>query len=36
MESLRQHKPGDTVEILVKRDGKDVKLKATLGSRSHE
>jgi S1-C subfamily serine protease len=36
MESLRQHKPGDTVEILVKRDGKEVKLKATLGSRSHE
>ncbi|HZW34599.1 MAG TPA: M20/M25/M40 family metallo-hydrolase, partial [Isosphaeraceae bacterium] len=36
MESLRRHKPGDTVEILVKRDGKEVKLKATLGSRSHE
>ena len=33
MESLRQHKPGDTVEILVKRDGKEVKLRVKLGSR---
>jgi hypothetical protein len=36
MESLRQHKPGDTVEIRIKRDGKAVTLKATLGSRSRE
>jgi hypothetical protein len=36
MEGLRRHKPGDRVEIIVRRDGKEVKLQATLGSRSHE
>ncbi len=32
-DSLGRRKPGDTVEIAVKRDGKDVTLKVTLGSR---
>lgn len=30
---LREHKPGDEVEIVVKRDGKEVTLKAVLGKR---
>ena len=30
-ESLGRYKPGDTVEVVVKRDGKDVTLKVTLG-----
>jgi hypothetical protein len=34
MESLGRYKPGDRVEIVVKRDGKEIKLQATLGSRS--
>ncbi|MGP0067669.1 MAG: M28 family peptidase [Isosphaeraceae bacterium] len=33
MESMSQYKPGEKVEIVVKRDGKDVKLQVTLGSR---
>jgi hypothetical protein len=32
-QSLGKHKPGETVEVKVKRDGKDVILKITLGSR---
>jgi hypothetical protein len=36
MESLGQHKPGDQVELFVKRDGKEIKLQVTLGSRPHE
>ena len=32
-ESLGRFKPDDTVEVLVKRDGKDVTLKVTLGRR---
>lgn len=33
MESLSTGKPGDVVEVVVKRDGKDVTLKVTLGNR---
>jgi hypothetical protein len=36
MESMGKHKPGDKVEVVVKRDGKEVKLSVTLGSRSSE
>ena len=36
MESLSKHKPGEKVEVVVKRDGKDVKLQVTLGSRPGE
>lgn len=32
MIGLNAHKPGDEVEVVVRRDGKDVPLKATLGS----
>ena len=32
-ESLARHKPGDTVEIVVKRDGKEVTLKVTLAKK---
>ena len=32
-DSLGRAKPGDVVEVVVKRDGKDVTLKVTLGSR---
>ncbi len=32
-DSLGRSKPGDKVEIVVKRDGKDVTLEVTLGSR---
>ena len=32
-DSLARAKPGDVVEVVVKRDGKDVTLKVTLGSR---
>jgi hypothetical protein len=32
-ESLGRYKPGDSVEVLVKRDGMDVTLKVTLGRR---
>ncbi len=32
-ESLGRFKPDDTVEVVVKRDGKDVTLKVTLGRR---
>ena len=31
MESLKGFKPGDKVEVVVKRDGKEVKLQAELG-----
>jgi S1-C subfamily serine protease len=33
MESLSTGKPGDEVEVVVKRDGKDVTLKVKLGNR---
>ena len=33
MESMGRYKPGDKVEVVVKRDGKEVKLQVTLGSR---
>jgi hypothetical protein len=33
MESLGAHKPGDEVDVMVKRDGKEVKLRVKLGSR---
>ena len=33
MAAMNGHKPGETVEIVVKRDGKDVTLKVTLGTR---
>ena len=36
MESMNKHKPGEKVEVVVKRDGKDVKLPVTLGSRPRE
>src|SRR5262249_13878000 len=36
MESLSRHKPGDEVEVLVKRDGKETTLKVTLGARPSE
>jgi len=36
MESMERHKPGDKVDVVVKRDGKDVKLQVTLGSRARE
>jgi len=32
-ETLQRHKPGDAVDVVVKRDGKEVTLKITLGSR---
>jgi len=35
-ESLGRYKPGDTVEIVVKRDGKETTLKVTLGERPRE
>ncbi|MGE3818620.1 MAG: M28 family peptidase [Isosphaeraceae bacterium] len=35
-ESLGNYKPGDTVEVVVKRDGKDVTLKVTLGTKPSE
>ena len=34
MEYLSSRKPGDTVEVIIQRDGKEESLKATLGSRS--
>lgn len=33
---LREHKPGDTIDIVVKRDGKELKLRATLAQRPGE
>jgi S1-C subfamily serine protease len=36
MESLGQHKPGEKVELIIKRDGKDIKLQVTLGNRPRE
>ena len=36
MESLGQHKPGEKVEIVIKRNGKDITLQITLGSRPRE
>lgn len=32
-ESLSQYKPGDVVEVVVRRDGREAKLKVTLGTR---
>ena len=34
METLGAHKPGEEVDVMVKRDGKEVKLRVTMGSRS--
>lgn len=34
MEALSSHKPGDAVDVVVQRDGKDVTLKVVLGTRS--
>ncbi len=34
METLSAHKPGDKVDLVVKREGKEVTLPVTLGSRS--
>ena len=34
METLSAHKPGDEVEVVVQRDGKEVKLRVKLGTRS--
>jgi Peptidase family M28/PDZ domain/PA domain len=36
MEIMNKHKPGEKVDVVVKRDGKDVKLSVTLGRRSPE
>ncbi len=36
METLGRHKPGDKVDVVVKRDGKDVTLNVTIGSRPSE
>lgn len=36
MESLAHYKPGDKVDVVVKREGKDVTLPVTLGSRPSE
>jgi hypothetical protein len=33
MESLGQHKPGEKIELVIKRNGKEIKLEVTLGSR---
>jgi len=33
MQAMSGHKPGETVEIVVKREGQETTLKATLGSR---
>jgi S1-C subfamily serine protease len=34
MEALGARKPGDEVDVTVKRDGKEVKLRVKLGTRS--
>ena len=34
MASMGKHKPGDQVNIAVNREGREVKLKVTLGSRA--
>jgi len=34
-DALRAHKPGDTVELEILRDGKPVTLTATLGTRNN-
>ncbi len=36
MESLGQYKPGDKVDVVVKRDGKDMTLPVTLGRRPNQ
>jgi S1-C subfamily serine protease len=36
MEGLSGHKPGDSVEIAVKREGEEKSLKATLGTRPND
>jgi S1-C subfamily serine protease len=33
MDSMNRYKPGDAVELVVRRDGKEVKLNVTLGTR---
>lgn len=33
---LREHKPGDTIDVVVKRDGAELKLRATLSQRPGE
>ena len=33
---LREHKPGDTIDIVVRRDGQELKLRATLAQRPGE
>ena len=35
-ESLGRYKPGDTVDVVVKRDGTETKLKVTLGKKPSE
>ena len=35
-ENLGRYKPGDVVDVVVKRQGKDVTLKVTLGKRPSE
>ena len=34
METLSAHKPGDEVDVVVQRDGKELKLRVKLGTRS--
>ena len=36
MESMGRYKPGDKVDLVVKRDGQEVKPQVTLGSRPRE
>ncbi len=36
MAAMSGHKPGETIEIVVRRDGKDVALKITLGTRARD
>jgi Peptidase family M28/PDZ domain/PA domain len=36
MEIMNKHKPGEKIDVVVKRDGKDVKLPVTLGRRTPE
>jgi hypothetical protein len=36
MESLGRYKPGDSAEVVVKREGKETKLNVTFGNRPAE